>query len=128
MVNKAWKFKHNQLRLASYLKNLYIKVIFITLYILRSINIAFFGINIDSLSKPPDCESSPFKYNPAVHVMTGDLNIVENISLRNVFAKGPKFREPQSINWKFIFKILMNSVQGYARVMSDSGRSAKERN
>jgi hypothetical protein len=71
----------------------------------------------DYKSKPPDCtcESSPFKYNPAGHVITGDLNIVENISLRNVFAKGPKFREPQSINWNFNFKILMDSVEDYAR-------------
>ena len=68
-------------------------------------------------SKPPDCtcESSPFKYNPVGHVITGDLNIVEKISQRNVFAKGPKFREPQSINWKFNFKIFMDSVEDYAR-------------
>ena len=43
-------------------------------------------------SKPPDCtcESSPFKYSPSGQVITSDLNIVENISLRNVFTKGPK--------------------------------------
>ena len=33
----------------------------------------------------------------------------------NVFAKGPKFREPHSINWQFNFKILMDSVEDYGR-------------
>ena len=29
--------------------------------------------------------------------------------------KGPKYREPKSINWKHNFKILMDSVEDYAR-------------
>jgi hypothetical protein len=32
-----------------------------------------------------------------------------------MFAKGPKHREPRSINWKHNFKILMDSVEDYAR-------------
>jgi len=32
-----------------------------------------------------------------------------------VFAKGPKYREPKPINWKHNFKILMDSVEDYAR-------------
>ena len=76
------------------------------------------GLNIDDLkSKPPDCSchNSPFVYNPAGHVITGDLNVVTDLSLRNVLAKGPKYREPKSINWKHNFKILMDSVEDYAR-------------
>ena len=46
---------------------------------------------------------------------TGELNNFENVSLRNVFAKGPKFREPQSVKWKYNFKILMDSMENYAR-------------
>ena len=71
----------------------------------------------DFKSKPPDCTcaSSPFVYDPAGHVITGDLNIISNISLRSVLAKGPKYREPKSINWKHNFKILMDSVEDYAR-------------
>ena len=70
----------------------------------------------DYKSKPSDCtcERNTFKYNLTGHVINGDLNIVDNISLRNVFVNGPKFREPQSINWKFNFKILMDSVEDYA--------------
>jgi hypothetical protein len=32
-----------------------------------------------------------------------------------VFAKGSKYREPKSINWKHSFKILIDSVEDYAR-------------
>jgi hypothetical protein len=32
-----------------------------------------------------------------------------------VFAKGSKYREPKSINWKHNFKMLMDSVEDYAR-------------
>jgi hypothetical protein len=48
-------------------------------------------LNIDDFkSKPPDCTcaSSPFIYNPTVHVMTGDLKIINNTSTRGVRPKG----------------------------------------
>ena len=57
----------------------------------------------------------PFIYNPIGHVITGDLKIINNTSLREVFAKGPKYCEHKSINWKHNFKILMDSVEDYAR-------------
>ena len=65
----------------------------------------------DFKSKPPDCTcaSSQFTYNPAGDVITGDLNIVNNTSLQNVLWKSPKYSEPKSINWKYNFKILMDS-------------------
>jgi hypothetical protein len=74
-------------------------------------------LNIDDFkSMPADriCASSPFIYNPTGHVLTGDLKIINNTSLRDVFAKGPKYREPKSIHWKHKFKILMDSVEDYA--------------
>jgi hypothetical protein len=36
-------------------------------------------------------------------------------SLRKVIFHGPKFREPQHINWKHNFKIIMDAVEDYAR-------------
>jgi len=61
----------------------------------------------DFKSKPPDstCTSFPFIYNQTGYVITVTL----------VFAKVPKYREPKSINWKHNFKILMDSVEEYAR-------------
>ena len=65
----------------------------------------------------PDCTcaSSPVIYNPAGHVITGDLNIINNTSLRDMFVKEPKYRETNSINWKHNFKFLMDSVEDYAQ-------------
>ena len=37
-------------------------------------------------------------HNPTGHVITDDLKIINNTSLRKVFAKGHKYREPKSIN------------------------------
>ena len=76
------------------------------------------SINIDDFKyKPPDCTcaSSPFIYNPTGHVITRDLKIINNTSLRELLAKGPKYREPKSINWKPNFKIRMDSFDDYAR-------------
>ena len=82
-------------------------------------------LNIDDFkAKPPDCTcaSSPFIYNPTGHDITGDLKIISNTSLREVFAKGSKYREPNSINWKHNFKILMDSVEDYARQWAKRGK------
>ena len=35
--------------------------------------------------------------------------------LKDVVAKGPKYREPKSIKWKHNFKIIMDSIENYAR-------------
>ena len=75
-------------------------------------------INIEEYIKNPltcDCFHSPFQYNPSGHVITGDLNIIQHESLRKVISHGPKFREPQHINWKHNFKIIMDAVEDYAR-------------
>jgi hypothetical protein len=32
-----------------------------------------------------------------------------------VISHGPKFREPQHINWKHNFKIIMDAVEDYGR-------------
>jgi hypothetical protein len=50
-----------------------------------------------------------FIHSERVSMLTGDLKIINNTS------KWPKYREPKSINWKHNFKILMDSVEDYAR-------------
>ena len=75
-------------------------------------------INIEDYIKNPltcDCSHSTFQYNPSGHVITGDLNTIQHESLRKVISHGPKFREPQHINWKHNFKIIMDAVEDYAR-------------
>jgi hypothetical protein len=43
------------------------------------------------------------------------LNIIQDENLRKVISHGPKLREPQHINWKHNFKIVMDAVEDYAR-------------
>ena len=56
-----------------------------------------------------------FCYNPAGHIITGDLNIIRISKLRDILSKGPKYREPRSFNWKQNSKLILDSIEEYAR-------------
>ena len=56
---------------------------------------AFSNLNVsDYLSNSETCQSkeSKFCYEPVGHVITGDLMVIENVELRELVAKGPKYR------------------------------------
>ena len=75
-------------------------------------------IDLDADKNAPTCScsnDSPFIHNPVGHIITGDLNIISNKLLQDVLLKGPKYREPKSFSWKQNFKIIMDSVETYAR-------------
>ena len=79
---------------------------------------ALHNLNINDLkAKPPSCSCtiSPHCYQPAGHIITGDLSIVSSDTLRGLLTKGPKYRPPRSINWRYNFKLLMDSVEDFAR-------------
>ena len=57
--------------------------------------------NIDDFIKsPPSCEraSSPFRYAPHGHVITGDFSIIPNEDLKRLLLKGPNYKEQTSID------------------------------
>ena len=62
-------------------------------------------------------------YNPADHVITGDLKINNNASLRGVFASGPKYREPKYITGNITLKFLWIPF----RIMPDNEQTMKWR-
>ena len=64
---------------------------------------------------PCNCSDSKFLYAPCGHIVTGDLNIVRNIKLRDLLSKGPKYREPASYSWHQNFDIIMDACEEYAR-------------
>ena len=72
-------------------------------------------LNSDCPLPTCSCSSSPYIYQPAGHVVSGDLNIVKNTRLRELLHKGPKYREPQAFTWRYNFKIIMESVEAFAR-------------
>ena len=47
------------------------------------------------------------------HVLTGDLNIIKNNKLRKLLSKGPKYREPDSINWNLAKIVIDASLDSY---------------
>ena len=46
------------------------------------------------------CKESKFCYEPHGHVITGDLRVIGNVRLRELIAKGPKYREPNRMSLK----------------------------
>ena len=73
----------------------------------------FQGLSQDLL--PCNCSDSQFLYAPCGHIVTGDLNIVRNVKLRDLLSKGPKYREPVSYSWHQNFSIIMDACEEYAR-------------
>ena len=45
--------------------------------------------------------------------LTGNLDIVENGTLRKIVEKGPKYRLPQRINWKEDRNIIVTFLDNY---------------
>ena len=48
------------------------------------------------------------------HVITGDLSIIPNSKLRDLIAKGLKYREPCKVDWDKYLSLLCESVDQYA--------------
>jgi len=61
-----------------------------------------------------ECESSPYNYKPHGHIITGNLNIIQNKDLRNLIKKGPKYRERNPINWSKNKSIIFKAIEKYA--------------
>ena len=69
-----------------------------------------------------ECEQSDFKDPHHGHVVTGDLRIVNNIKLRNLFKKGPNYREPKFINWKKTEECLKEDINTFISKWSTKNR------
>ena len=47
-----------------------------------------------------DCSSSEFVDHNHKHVLTGNLQLIQNTHLRELIQKGPNYREPRPVHWK----------------------------
>ena len=65
------------------------------------------------------CKESKFCYQPHGHVITGDLRVIENAKLRELVAKGPKYGEPNRVNWKATETMFLESIDLYAKNWSE---------
>ena len=69
--------------------------------------------SIDTDNLTCDCHRSEYKDSSHNHIITGNFNIIENSTLRDMFKKGPKYRLPQRINWQEDKKIIVNFLDVY---------------
>ena len=61
-----------------------------------------------------ECKTSSHLYQPYGHVITGDLSIISNSKLRELIAKGPKYREPCKVDWDKNLSLLCEAVDQHA--------------
>ena len=74
---------------------------------------ALSNLNVSEYFSNPQtcqCKESKFCYEPHGHVITGDLRVIENAKLRELVGKGPKYREPNRVNWKATETMFLNPL------------------
>ena len=72
------------------------------------------------LSNPQHCQcnTSKFCHEQHGHVITGDLKVIENVKLRELVAKEPKYRKPNKINWQSTETMVSDSIDLYVEKLS----------
>jgi zona occludens toxin (predicted ATPase) len=58
---------------------------------------------------------SPCNYTPAGHIITGDVEIVENENLKSLIRKRHEFKDPWSFSRRKNFIFIMNVVKDFAK-------------
>ena len=75
------------------------------------------GLDYHQFHKNPskcECNTSNHLYQPYGHVITGDLSIIPNSKVRDLIAKGLKYREPCRVDWEKNLSLLCEDVDQYA--------------
>ena len=62
-----------------------------------------------------NCNNSKFRYEPSGHIITGDLNIVQDREVKSFLQKGPKYRPPSKIDWKECRSIIDKALNSYCK-------------
>ena len=65
-----------------------------------------------------DCKDSPFVDHHHKHIVTGDLRIIKHKILRELFSKGPNFREPKPINLDDCYNVIAAGIESCIEHMS----------
>ena len=71
--------------------------------------------NIGTEQMTCNCVNSQYTYTPAGHIVTGDLRIIEDYTLRELIRKGPSYREQNNINWDLNMKLCREAVVRYVK-------------
>ena len=65
-----------------------------------------------------DCGNSRFNDNSHEHVVTGNLEIIENVELRQLLSKGPNYRENEPPNKRKPIKAFSKGIDIYLENLS----------
>ena len=60
-----------------------------------------------------DCKDSKFCYQPAGHIVTGNLKIITDSRIRSVISKGPKYRFPAHIDFNKCPETIASAFNDY---------------
>ena len=76
------------------------------------INFSTFSTSFNCLNNLQTCQCKEFKFycEPHGHVITGDRRVIDNAKLRELVAKGSKYREPNRVNWKATETMFLEST------------------
>ena len=74
------------------------------------------SLDLEAFSKdntilPCSCMDSQYTDNHHKHIVTGDLSIVANNKLRNLFSKGPNYREPVTPNFEKVREEILTGAK-----------------
>ena len=72
-------------------------------------------LNIPLILRLASVKNPRFCYEPHGHVITGDLRVIEDAKLKELIAKGIKYREPNRVNWKATETMFLESINLYAK-------------
>ena len=65
------------------------------------------------------CSSSKFRDDALGHIVTGNLQFIENNKLRKILSKGPNYREPKAKNYNACVREILIAIDRCAQTMSD---------
>ena len=77
------------------------------------------------LSNKCECANSSLCYQPVGHIVTGNLNVIEDVELRQTLLKGANHREVKKINWSEVEDSAMEALE---TLISKLSRQLKKNN
>ena len=86
-------------------------------FVTKELDLDAFSKDLNSISCNCSNYSKDFIDPNRGHVLTGNLQIINNNKLRKLICKGPKFPEPCKIDWNTAKDIIRDGVEGYLKTL-----------
>lgn len=91
-----------------------------------SLDLSAASANLNSI--PCCCSQFDPKYtdNHHKHILTGDLSIIDNLKLRQLISKGPKYREPAKVDFVVARSFIDDELDQYIEAVAADKKLDKE--